>query len=77
MKGVWDNTKEVKNMDIIKHKSLDLTMEQLYRILQGDIPDGIAVDNGDGFISISPEDETNLFGEYGGDTDYELIAYKE
>ena len=64
-------------LQYIKHKDLTITLNEIKSIAAaGKVPAGsaIAIDIGSNFISVSPEDKTNIMGEYGEGTDYILIA---
>ena len=64
-------------MQFIRHRDVNISFDELKRIAAGaPLPEGsnLAIDIGDGFISVSPEDKTNIMGEYGEGTDYILIA---
>lgn len=65
-------------MKIIRHKNVKLSVDEIMEIVNGKpVPTGLSMDIGEDHIVIQPECEINLFGEYGPDTDYELIYYRE
>lgn len=63
-------------MIIVKHKTIDMTPEQIMQAaVEHNPPAGTVIDITDGTITIGPEGTINLFGLVG--KDYEMVYYKE
>lgn len=63
-------------MIIVKHKSIDLTPEQILQAAASRKPPaGTVIDITDDTITIGPEGTINLFGLVG--KDYEMVYYNE
>ena len=64
-------------MEIIKHKSITATPEEIMAMIEGKMPKGdIAINITDGnTVIVEPLDCCNLMGIY--DEDYETIYYEE
>lgn len=63
-------------MIIVKHKTIDMTPEQIMQAaVEHNPPAGTVIDITDGTITIGPEGTMNLFGLVG--KDYEMVCYQE
>lgn len=63
-------------MIIVKHKTIDMTPEQIMQAaVEHNPPAGTVIDITDGTITIGPEGTMNLFGLVG--KDYEMVFCKE
>ena len=63
-------------MIVVKHKTIDMTPEQIIQAaVEHNPPAGTVIDIADGTITIGPEGTINLFGLVG--KDYEMVYYKE
>ncbi len=63
-------------MVIIRHKSIDLTPEEILRaVIEHKVPSGTVIDISDGTITIGPTGTINLLGTC--DQDYEVVFFKE
>ena len=63
-------------MIIVKHKTIDMTPEQIMQAAVEHNPlAGTVIDITDGTVTIGPEGTINLFGLVG--KDYEMVYYQE
>ncbi len=63
-------------MRIIKHKSLELDLNEIMELIRGQrsVP-GVAINITNDTVTVEPDTCCNLFGEY--DEDYETIFYEK